>query len=110
MTIDYYLLYESISISLPETDLVKRRHGLICTPNLDHIKVCSLTAAIMHGALHLSMVDVVPGAFPTHDVVNLFPLHRLPLIVSPSQGELVRARPALETIQTAGRGAGDLTG
>lgn len=88
--------------------LIKRRHGLIRTSNLDHIKVSSIPATIPIRALRLGVVDVVPGALAAHHVVDGFPLHRLALVVSPRELEFVGAGRAGEAVVRGGGGAGDL--
>jgi len=88
--------------------LIKGRHRLICTPNLNHVEVCSVATTLLSWALGLSMINVIPGAFPTHDVVDLLPLHRLPLIIPPCYSKFVGAGPAFETVEATAGGACDL--
>lgn len=54
-------------------------------------------------ALTISLVNIRPGIFPTHHILDLLPLHLLTLIIPPLDGELIRTSPAFEFILSEGK-------
>lgn len=88
--------------------LIKRRHRLIRTPNLDHIEIRPIPPTVVHWTLSLRVIHIIPCSLAAHDIVDLFPLHGLPLVVAPGESEFIGAGAAFEAVLAGGGGAGDL--
>lgn len=54
-------------------------------------------------ALTISLVNIGPGIFPTHHILDLLPLHLPTLVIPPLNGELIRTSPAFEFILSEGK-------
>lgn len=80
--------------------LVESSHRLVSTTNLQLVPVCFVVSTLVVGTLHLSLVDIVPCALSTQDVLDFLLLHVLALVVALVDDELVRTGETFEAVLT----------
>ena len=87
------------------THLIKRSHRLIRAPYLHLIKERLPTITSLPRTLRIRLINIIPSPLASQHILNLLPLHLLPLIIFFVDEELVGAGAAFETVLALGVGA-----
>lgn len=90
--------------------LVKRRHRLIRTPNLQLIPIRLIIPTLFIRALDPRAIDIVPGTLATQNVLDLLLLEVLALVVALADDEVVGAGQAFEPVLALVGGGGWVAG